>query len=84
MPDKLLSFIPFIMSVNGEYKINMTRIIEAVIISVLGGAVAGYITMVKMEVKMADLKEDVRRLEAKVDKIYGDIYRPEIGARRMR
>ncbi len=75
MPDRLyqiLGGIPFfLLSTDGHLKANKSRIIEAVIISVIGGLVAGWVSVKQMEVKL-----DI--LQKKVDKIYEDIYKPNI------
>ena len=69
MIDWLILHTPFILAIEGKPKINTSRVIEAVIISLLGGVVAGYIAVQKLEVKVDILTQ-------KVDKIYNDIYRP--------
>lgn len=67
--DKALNCIPFILMVkNGgpnKIELNLNRIIEAVIIAAITAAVIGY-----------TVRDDIQRIEAKVDKIYTDIYMP--------
>lgn len=74
MLDKIESFVPFLLSVNGKTSINIDRVIEAIIIGVLAGFIGAYITVAKMEVRM-------EKLEKQVDKIYVDIYKPHIPTR---
>lgn len=75
MPDHITQIIGslpfFLLTTEGHIKINKSRIIEAVIIAILGGLVAGYVSVKQLEVKM-----DI--LQKKVDKIYEDIYHPNI------
>ena len=75
MPDNLhhiIGSLPFfILSTDGHLKINRARIAEAVIIAVIGGLVAGWVSVKQLEVKM-DM------LQKKVDKIYEDIYKPSM------
>ena len=78
MQDQLFAILGglpfFLLSTDGHVKINKSRIIEAVIIAVIGGLVAGYVSVKQLEVKM-----DI--LQKKVDTIYEDIYKPYIPRR---
>ena len=67
----IFSHIPFFLMVDGKNRINATRIIEALIIAIIGGIFAGYVAVAKLEVS-------VQKLEVKVDKIYNDLYRPSL------
>ena len=75
--DRALDFVPFLLlSKNGVGKIelNLNRIIEAVLIAGLTGALVGW--SVKGDIE--NVKKDVSEVKAQVSKIYSDIYRPEI------
>lgn len=62
--------LPFLcLGIDGKARLNTARIIEAVIIAAIGGLMAGYIAVAKMEVRMDGM-------EKKVDKIVEDIYKP--------
>jgi len=65
------TYLPFFATVAQKPQINVTRIIEALLIAILAGAFSAYITMEKI-----DLRMDI--LEKKVDKIYNDVYKPQI------
>lgn len=70
--DKIYEYIPFILMAknkeDGSIPLNIARIIEAVIIAVITGAIIGWSVNGRLD-----------RLEAMVAKIYSDIYRPSIG-----
>jgi len=72
MFDRFLDFIPFLMTVDRRHKINSTRILEALIIAIIGGVFAGYIAFSKMEVK-----QDMQKLRY-------DLYRPANQANKPR
>lgn len=74
--EKLLEFMPFLMTVDGRHKVNPTRIIEAIIISLISGAFAGYIALQKMEVKFEGLQTTVSEIKQDVRDIRRDFYKP--------
>lgn len=76
MPDKLLNLIPFILTVEGRHRFNTARIIEAIIIAVIGGSFAGYIAMAKMEVKLTELEKAVVETKQDMKQFYRDFYVP--------
>ncbi len=67
----ILDCIPFMLSVNGKFTVNTGRLLETILIAVLGGFLSAYITVKNLEVR-------INQLEAKVDKIYSDIYKPSL------
>lgn len=76
MFDKFLDYIPFLMMVDRRHKINSTRILEAIIIAIIGGAVAGYISFSKMEVRFENMQITVSELKQDVQKLRQDLYIP--------
>lgn len=70
--DRLLQFIPFLLTVpksnggSGQPKLNVTRIIEAVVIAAVGGLMAGYVSMAKMEVKVDQIQADLKGIESRM------------------
>lgn len=72
MWDKAYECIPFFLLAKngGKVELNLSRVLEAVIIAVITAAIIGW-----------TVKGDIQRIEAKVDKIYSDIYSPTIGSR---
>jgi len=71
MLNNLITFIPFLIVHNSKIQFNYTRILEAVIIAVIAGTMAGYTTLKTLEVRIASI-------EQQVGKIYNDIYQPTI------
>ena len=70
--NRFLDYMPFIALVNGKITINGTRILEALIISIVGGALAAYITVAKLEVRMQNIEKKLERIER-------DFYTPRFG-----
>ncbi len=66
---RLLDYIPFVAMVNGKITVNTARLVEAAIIAIVTGFLTSYITLAKMEIRVANI-------EKKIDKIYEDIYAP--------
>jgi len=58
--------------IDGKPRVNTTRIIEAIVIAAIVGAIASYTTL-----NVISWRLDM--LERKVDKIYQDIYKPFMG-----
>ena len=70
-------YIPFIaLTGNGKITMNFARVIEALIIGVLAGVFAGYISIKQMEVKMAALEAKVSGIERDIKDMREDIYKP--------
>lgn len=71
MIDRIMEYIPFLAVTSGGRvpHLNFSRIIEAVIIAIVAGALSAYITVQKIEIKLD-------YIEKKVDKIYADVYTP--------
>lgn len=74
MPDKLftlLSSVPFLMTTcedgKPQLKANIPRIIEALVIAVVSGALSGYISLQKIEVKVDLLLKQVDKVETRLD-----------------
>ena len=67
----ILECVPFLLLVNGKFTVNTGRLLETILIAVLGGFLSAYITVKNLEVR-------INQLEAKVDKIYTDIYKPSL------
>jgi len=84
MFDRFLDFIPFLMTVDRRHKINSTRILEALIIAIIGGVFAGYIAFSKMEVKFEYLQTNVMELKQDMQKLRYDLYRPANQANKPR
>ena len=72
--EKLLSFIPFLITKENKTNFNYLRLLEAAIIAVVAGILSGYTTVAKLEVRL-------NKIESQVEKIYTDIYKPIIGGR---
>lgn len=76
--DKTIDCIPFFLlakdSGSMEMRLNLNRIIEAVLIAVITAAIIGW--TVKSDID--NLKKDVTDVKAQVNQIYKDIYIPEI------
>lgn len=74
--DRILQFIPFLLFArntedgNGcktsPIKLNTQRIIEGVIIAAIAGAVSGYVSVAKLEVKVDGLKSEVKAVEQRM------------------
>lgn len=77
MWDKASFCIPFfLLAKNGGDKVelNLSRIIEAVIIALITGMIVGW----SVRGDIANVKADVAEVKAQVSKIYSDIYRPSV------
>lgn len=71
-------FIPFLATTGGRSKLNATRIIEALIIAAVAGAVSAWANQQVMLERMASLSKDIKRLETMVHEMRGDIYAPRL------
>jgi len=66
--DKILNFIPFfLVTGSGNPRPNIPRIIEALIIAAIAGAVSGYISVAKLETKIDFICVDNVRQEHRID-----------------
>lgn len=77
MMDRIADHIPFLCSAvatEGKVKIDLNRIVESIVIAVILGLVLGW----AFKPELANIKENVSKLEMKIDKIYNDIYTPTI------
>ena len=72
MIDRFIDYIPFLAMTQpgGRLRLNVSRIVEAVIIAIVAGGLSAYITVQKIELKLT-------YLEQKVDKIHTDVYAPK-------
>lgn len=71
--DRLYEFIPFFLLAKngggGKVELNLSRILEAVIIAVITAAIIGW-----------TMNGRIERIEKMLDKIYSDIYKPSVEA----
>lgn len=74
MTEKLFTFLgglPFFLMVqnpNGRnVQFNWTRLFEALVIAILGGVLAGYIAVQKIEVQIEVLTKQVDRIQYRLD-----------------
>lgn len=85
MPEKtileqIIQNAPFLaMTTGGKPTLNFPRIMEALIIGAVVGLVASYITVQRLEVQIEGMGSRIAGLEKKTEKIYDDIYKPQIG-----
>ena len=70
----ILESVPFVLLVNGKFTVNTGRVLETILIAVIGGLLSAYTTVKNLEVR-------INQLEAKVDKIYADIYKPSLSSK---
>lgn len=62
------SFIPFILAAEGGgFKVNKSRIIEAIIIAAICGIGAGYIATERISVQVENLKAQLSAVSLKID-----------------
>ncbi|MBT9165104.1 MAG: hypothetical protein DDT23_01119 [candidate division WS2 bacterium] len=69
MKDLLISLIPFVLTTQSKIHMNWSRILEAVIIALIGGAMAGYIAVRELTVKFEMLNKQVTAIENRVERI---------------
>jgi len=79
MWDKTIDCIPFFLLAkdSGKVELNLSRIIEAVIIAAITGMIVGW----SVRGDMSNMKADIVEVKAQVSKIYSDIYRPSVGSK---
>ena len=73
-----LACIPALTVVNGRAKINPAQIIQFLIVAGVGGLVAGYITLTKLEVRFDSLTDVIMEVKQDVKEIRKDFYVPRI------
>lgn len=76
MPERFIELLPFLLVTNGKVQLNTSRIIEAVLIAVIGGAFAGYLAVQKMDVKMQEMEKQVLEMKQDMKRFYTDFYIP--------
>ena len=67
---QLSDILPFVCLVEGKPKLNTSRITEMLIGAAIIGLVAGYISAREIKVEVENLKAQVSRVEARIDKLY--------------
>jgi ABC-type taurine transport system substrate-binding protein len=68
--NKLIEYIPFaVLSEHGKPQLNTARILETILIGIIGGAVAAYMTVKEIEVKIVFIKEKIDKIEARVERL---------------
>jgi hypothetical protein len=71
---EILSYFPFVLSVNGNVRLNGARIIEGIIIAALAGLLSGYVAVSELKVEMIYIKDQMKLLETQVDKLDNRLY----------
>lgn len=76
MQEHITHFLPFMMLgvMEGKLKVNWTRIVEAIIFAAVGGLLSGYIAVQQMKVEIGGMKENMAKIEHKVDVMDERIY----------
>lgn len=76
------SWIPFTLQAGQEQpKMNIQRIIEALLIAAITGGVAMYATVQVLDTRLENMQRDVQRLEQSVNRMQDDFYKPANGSR---
>lgn len=65
---KILLMLPFFALVEGdkEPKLNMARVVEAIIIATVAGLLSAYITMREIGIKVEGMTSEIQKLDARV------------------
>lgn len=67
--EKWLGMMPFMLTMGQpQPKLNLPRLIEAIIIAVLTGVAASYVTVARLDERLSATQQHVQRLEQRVDK----------------
>lgn len=74
--ERLFDFAPFMLMVDHKPSLNVSRIVEGLIIGLVAGAFAGYISIKELEVKVDNLSEKTEKLERVIETIRQDLYKP--------
>ena len=69
MKDSLLNLIPFVLTTQNKVHMNWSRVLEAIIIAIIGGAMAGYISIKELTVKFEMLTNQTTSIEKRVERI---------------
>jgi len=72
----LENLIPFMLATGQESKLSPQRILEALMIAALTGAISVYATQQVIAVELEGIKKEMSKLEESVNQIRGDIYVP--------
>lgn len=71
------NFIPFTLAEGqAQPKMNIQRIIEALLIAAITAGVAMYASMQVLDTRLQNMQNDVQRLEQSVKEMQRDLYRP--------
>lgn len=83
MPDKIaeiftksIDYIPFVAMASGRPKLNVSKILESLIIGAIIALVMSYVALQVLEVKLDNITADIAELKSDVKQIRGDLYRP--------
>lgn len=75
--DSIQKFIPFVCAAGAQQPHwNIQRIIEAVIIAAIAGGMSTWATQQVLTERINTLQTSVSKVEAQVDQIRRDLYRP--------
>ena len=69
MKDSLLNLIPFVLTTQNKVHMNWSRVLEAIVIAIIGGAMAGYISVKELTVKFEMLTSQTTSIEKRVERI---------------
>ena len=69
MKDSLLNLIPFVLTTQNKVHMNWSRVLEAIVIAIIGGAMAGYISVKELTVKFEMLTNQTTSIEKRVERI---------------
>lgn len=82
MKEKLYEILPFIIPFignmeNQKHYISYSRVIEAILISIISGVFASYMTVKELQIKFQYLEDTVKKLETKLDAYDNRLYEIE-------
>ena len=63
---KILASIPFLIMSEGNPQLNVTRIIEALIIAAVAGTLSAYVTMKEIDTKVLSLTAMVEKIDSRI------------------
>ena len=69
MKDNLLNLIPFVLTTQNKIHMSWARVLEAIVIAIFGGAMAGYISVKELTVKFEMLTIQTTSIEKRVERI---------------
>ncbi len=73
------NWVPFVMSAGASSeRLNVQRIIEAIIIALVTGGVTMYGAQQMVVAKLENLDENLAKLERRQEQIFQDLYRPRV------